>query len=67
MTVLTKRNILAMDKREAFQDSNLILILSIIDWKWMALGLPLKMGAPRLKKGNLPIWNLNLEAIRVCL
>jgi hypothetical protein len=54
-----------MDSKEAFQAESLALTLSAIGCKGLVLGLPLKIGIPRYKKGKVPI--TNPKRLAMCL
>ena len=47
MTDLTRRDLPAIDNKEAFQVDNLTFILSAIGWRWDFFGLPLNIGTPK--------------------
>lgn len=52
-----------MDNKEAFEAENLDLILSAMCMKWIALGLPLKIGISKSIKGISPKLKPNKSTI----
>jgi len=52
---ITSCTLPAIESKEAFQADKLSLILSTLGWKWHFFSIPLNIGAPRYKKGRVPM------------